>query len=91
MPKRELLHEWMHRFDLGALGMSNSRVLRVWTKAATESIREFNEQARELDRVIKDSQGQPELLNEIAALPFVNAAEFLNASGNGRLVYVDWP
>ena len=87
MPKRDLLHEWMHRFDMGS-----GVVLRVWAKAESEHVAELNEQRKALDRIIASDGGRGfSLLREISAQPFVNAAELLNAAGNGRLVYVDWP
>ena len=84
MPKRELLHEWMHRFETG----SGSKILRVWTQRSwPEDIREYNSQHTEILRLADRANA----LWFITGLPFVNAVEELDEAGNGRLVYVDWP
>ena len=91
MPKRELLHEWMHRLHhlhVQSPGAGYWRIFRVWTKRNPESgWEEFHEQRKILERCLVDTDP----LEPISKLDFVNAAEEVNDSGNGRLVYVDWP
>lgn len=83
MPKRELLHEWMHRFE-GYYGQ-----LRVWTQRAGD-VKEFLAQNAEIGKLL-ETKPIDDLLAAVAALPYVNAVEQLDDWGNGRLVYVDWP
>lgn len=85
MPKRDLLHEWMHRFE-----MPKQRVVRVWAKRSGDDIKEFWDQHLELGRICEHAI-EERWLTLIAELGYVNAAEVLDSYGNGRLVYVDWP
>lgn len=87
MPKREYLHEWMHRFEI----VRDVSIMRVWTHrtetARPEESAEFHDQHADIWRRFSHA-GTVEAVSE---LPYVNAVEVLDASGNGRLVYVDWP
>lgn len=103
MPKRTLLHEWMHRFDL------KDSVVRVWTKPQATNHNSalalrigYASQAILLKRVIDANNktkpfnlfgfGVKSLVEQLANEDFVAAVEHLDRkSGNGRLVYVDWP
>ena len=83
MPKRDLLHEWMHRFK-----KSRGRVVRVWTQARPyHQPYEFQAQRETIARTMSETDD----FSAIANLSFVNAVEEVDRSGNGRLVYVDWP
>lgn len=83
MPKRDLLHEWMHRYK-----KSGGRVLRIWTQATPyHQPVEFREQRKIIERTMAETDDMHALTN----LSFVNAVEELDRSGDGRLVYVDWP
>ena len=92
VPKRQLLHEWMHRFE-GDFG-----VIRVWTQLKAEgaaAMSEFAHQHQELRDAIAVCMNSLDsavaACDALAAIEFVNAVEQLDSAGNGRLVYVDWP
>lgn len=95
MPKREFLHEWMHRFEIRA-----HCTLRVWCKAGKKDHDDFNDQHEILQKMLIPYMKQPwspfvmgsqKFILKFAALGFVNAVEWVDLDGNGRLVYVDWP
>ena len=89
-PSRPLLHEWMHRFQVPGY------TVRVWCArdASDASGIEYRAQQLALNRVFSiccEPNSRETLFESMAELPFVNAVEAVNADGNGRLVYVDWP
>ena len=73
-----------HRFE----STKGTKTLRVWTKRTfPDKQGEFDDQHAEILRRIDLAHS----LDFISVLRFVNAVEELDRSGNGRLVYVDWP
>jgi hypothetical protein len=87
MPRRKLLHEWMHRLQM----YDPRRVLRVWAAASYGySERERQEQYDQIINALAANNGE-DPIEALAVLSFVNAVEVVDADGNGRLVYVDWP
>ena len=70
--------------------------MRMWVKASDlRDIDEENEQRKQIgDALLACVTAQHDvlqMLDALAALPFCNAVEILDGSGQGFLIYPEWP
>lgn len=99
--KRQLLHEWMHRFEVRHSNefVEDSRpwTVRVWTQASSPDSKDRpGEFARQHKAIEKALHAKPvfafiDAIDLLKDIDYVSAIEALDADGNGSLVYVDWP
>ena len=86
---RVFTYEWMHRF------VGSNSVIRVWAKAKPLEDPgrgyEFTKQHVEIGRLLGQAQNPQQVLPTLQGIEYVTAIEILDVSGNGAIVYADWP
>ncbi|MDI9409356.1 MAG: hypothetical protein QM523_08955 [Candidatus Pacebacteria bacterium] len=73
------------------VNLSNGRVVRVWRDRTKENLSASYDDADIVSTCIANATNDTQLLAALAKLKGVNAAELVDANGQGTVVYTAWP